>query len=205
MGTTHTWWYLSRGAGLVAWGAAGAAIVCGILLGTRLLGKRPGSPYLTALHRHLALITLLATALHMGALVGDSYTHFTLSDLLVPGSSAWKPAAVAWGVVAFWLLLAVQVTSWAMRRLPRRIWFVVHCGSYLLFAFVTVHAFTAGTDLQTTAARAGAATACGAVFFVTVYRLVGPSRSRVLADGRAARAARATAPAVDEHPSMSTR
>ena len=52
--------------------------------------------------------------------------------------------AVAWGIAGLYLLVAIQLTSWFMRRLPRRLWHAIHLGSFPLFAFATVHGFTAG-------------------------------------------------------------
>ena len=42
------------------------------------------------------------------------------AELFVPLASAWKPGAVAWGVVALYLLLAIEITSLLQRRIPRR-------------------------------------------------------------------------------------
>ena len=47
-------------------------------------------------------------------------------------AASWKPVEVAWGVIAFWLLLAVQASSMVMKRLPRRLWKWIHLGSYVL-------------------------------------------------------------------------
>jgi DMSO/TMAO reductase YedYZ heme-binding membrane subunit len=61
-------------------------------------------------------------------------------------ASPWKPVAVAAGVVAFWMLLAVEVTSLLMKHLPRRLWRAVHLSSFVLFVAATAHGFAAGTD-----------------------------------------------------------
>jgi DMSO/TMAO reductase YedYZ heme-binding membrane subunit len=53
---------------------------------------------------------------------------------------------VAWGIVAFYVLCIVQITSWCMRFLPRRIWHRLHLMSFVLYVTVTVHGITAGTD-----------------------------------------------------------
>jgi predicted ferric reductase len=102
--------------------------------------------WLLDLHRWLGSLLVASTALHMLALVGDNYTHFTAADLLIPFASGWKPGAVALGVVAFWMLAAVQATSWMMKKLPKRFWRVIHMLSYVAFVMVTWHAIAAGTD-----------------------------------------------------------
>ena len=83
--------------------------------------------------------------------------------VLVPLAAKWHPVALAWGVVAFYLLLAVELTSLARSRLPKTIWRRVHFASFLLFVFATIHGLAAGTDTKSTAARIVTA-AVGSVF-----------------------------------------
>ena len=71
------------------------------------------------LHKFLGTLSLVFVAVHLGALWADNYVHFGASELFVPMASTWRPGAVAWGIVAMYLLVAIQLTSWAMRRLPR--------------------------------------------------------------------------------------
>ena len=68
----------------------------------------------------------------------------------MPFASSWSPGAVAWGIVAFYLLAAVEVTSLLRRRMPNRIWRRVHYASFPLFAAATIHGVTAGSDTRTT-------------------------------------------------------
>jgi DMSO/TMAO reductase YedYZ heme-binding membrane subunit len=87
-------------------------------------------------------------AVHVLALVADGYTSFGPADVLVPFASDWRPLPVALGVVALYILVAVEVTSLLQRHLPRAVWRNIHLASYGLFAFATVHATTAGTDVR---------------------------------------------------------
>jgi hypothetical protein len=63
-------------------------------------------------------------------------------------ASSWKPGAVTLGVVAMYLLVLVQATSLAMKRLPKRVWRGIHMSSYVLTWLVFVHAGLAGTDVS---------------------------------------------------------
>ena len=98
------------------------------------------------LHRFLGGVATIFTGLHLGSIFLDSYVHFGPADFLVPFASPWKPVAVALGVLALYLLLAVEATSLAKRRLPHRVWRRVHVLSMPLFALATLHFVTAGTD-----------------------------------------------------------
>jgi DMSO/TMAO reductase YedYZ heme-binding membrane subunit len=68
--------------------------------------------------------------------------------VLVPFVATWHPTAVAWGIVAFYVLLAVEVTSLLKPRIGRTWWRRTHYLSFALFAFSTVHAVMAGTDTR---------------------------------------------------------
>lgn len=144
--SSHFWWHVSRASATVAWVLVLITCAWGILLATRLFRGWDRPAWLLDLHRWLGSLLVASTALHMLALVGDNYTHFTASHLLVPFASEWKPGAVALGVVGFWMLAAVQATSWMMKKLPKQLWRVVHMASYVAFVMVTWHAITAGTD-----------------------------------------------------------
>jgi predicted ferric reductase len=146
-------WYIARASGLVGWGLLAAATLWGLALSTKVLGPRPRPNWLLDLHRWLGGIALVFTGVHVTALLADTYVHFGLASLLVPFASSWHPLAVAWGVVAFYLLVAVELTSLARAHLPKIVWRRVHFASFLLFVMATIHGLTAGTDTKSAMAR----------------------------------------------------
>lgn len=170
------WWYASRSTGLVAWGLAVASVLWGIALATRALGDKAKAPWLLDLHRHLGGLTVLFTGFHLGSLVADSYVHFGLADLFVPFASTWKPGAVAWGVIAFWLLLAIEVSSLLMKQIPKTWWRRIHLTSYAVAVMATIHLFTAGADATTTALRWATVGLAALTLFFLLYRELGPKK-----------------------------
>ncbi len=146
-------WYVARASGLVGWGLLAAATVWGLALSTKILGPRPRPNWLLDLHRWLGGLALIFTGVHVGALLADQYVHFGVTSVLVPFASKWHPVAVAWGVVSFYLLLAVELTSLARARLSKKVWRRVHFASFLLFVMATIHGLTAGTDTKSTMAK----------------------------------------------------
>lgn len=166
--TSSVLWDAARSGGIVAWSLAAASVLWGLLLSTRILGRSPRPAWLLDLHRFLGGAAVIFTAVHVLAIVVDDYVHIGLVNVLVPFTGSWNPLAVAWGVVALYLLLAVELTSLARRRLPRTLWRRVHLASFAVFGTGTVHALAAGTD----AARPLFLAAI-AVVVVTVVGLVG--------------------------------
>jgi sulfoxide reductase heme-binding subunit YedZ len=141
------WWYTVRATGLVAWALVTAAVVWGLLLSLRQLPK-PRPAWMLDLHRFLGGMTVVFVALHIVSLAADSFVGFDWDDLLVPYASAWRPGAVAWGILAFYLLIAVEGTSLLMRRMGRGFWHAIHLFSLLVFVAITIHALSAGADAQ---------------------------------------------------------
>jgi DMSO/TMAO reductase YedYZ heme-binding membrane subunit len=101
---------------------------------------------------------------------------YSISQAFIPFASEWKPVPMAWGIVAFYLLLAVEFTSLIKNRLPQKFWRGVHLASYPLYAMATIHLLTAGSDNQNPLLRWSVLATVGAVVFFTVYRIVGPGR-----------------------------
>ena len=143
---TQVWWHLSRASGIVSWVLLTLTVVWGLLLTTRLLREVDRPAWLLDLHRWLGTLTWVTTGVHLATLFADSYVEFSIADLLVPFSASWKTGPVAWGIVGLYLIVLVQATSRWMKQMPRRVWRAMHFASYPAFAFVTLHAFLAGTD-----------------------------------------------------------
>jgi predicted ferric reductase len=155
LASDQLWWYTARSSGIVAWAMLTASVLWGLALSTRVLRGRPRPAWLLDLHRFLGAAAVVFTGVHLLSLVLDSFVSFGPSELLVPFASHYRPAAVAWGVAGFYLLLAIEVTSLLRRRLPRRVWRATHYLSFPLFVMATAHAVTAGTDAGAAVLRAG--------------------------------------------------
>lgn len=165
------WWYVARSGGIIAWLLLALSVVVGLVLSTRVLGRAPTPAWLTDVHRFLGGLALIFTGVHLVGLVADSYTHFGLASLLVPFASTWKPVATAWGVVALYLLIAVELTSLAMRRIPKHLWRGVHFSSFALFVVACVHGATAGTDATNVVYRWSAVVLIMLTMILTLVRI----------------------------------
>lgn len=170
--SSHLWWYVARAGGLVAWALVLASCTWGLLHALRAFGRRPSPSWMLSTHRYLSTLALVFVTVHVVAILADGYVRFSLADVLVPLASSWHPVAVAWGVVAMYVLVAVEITSLVRARLSPRVWRGVHLLSYVLLALVTVHLLTAGTDVAallptTSAVLLGVAAVFGAAMLLT--------------------------------------
>ncbi len=175
--SAQIWWYVARASGIVGWLLLSASVLWGILLPAKL-SDRQRPAWILDLHRWLAGLTIGFVGLHLATLVADSYIHFGLADLTVPFASDWKPIPVALGVIATWLLVIVQITSLAMKRLPRRVWHRIHLASYATFFLTSLHGTLAGTDAGNRLYQVTSLAALAAVIFATLYRILTRRRPR---------------------------
>ena len=140
----------------MAWALILLTIVWGLVLATKVLGRRPGPAWLLSLHRYLGALAVAFVGVHVGAILLDTYTNFGLTEVLVPFTGSWHPLAVAWGIVGMYLLAAIEITSLLRHKMSNRAWHAVHLLSYFLFAMTTIHMLTAGTDAKALIASSAA-------------------------------------------------
>jgi DMSO/TMAO reductase YedYZ heme-binding membrane subunit len=173
---SQTWWYAARAGGIVAWVLLTLAVIGGLQLSTRLV-RRPAPAWVLDVHRFVAGLSVVFVVVHLLGLWGDTFVQFTAADLFVPFASSYHSGALALGIVAMYLLLAIEITSLLMKRMSRRAWHAVHLSSYALFFVATVHGLLLGTDRHNTLFRACSLVAAIVVLFMTLVRLFAPRRA----------------------------
>ena len=184
----QVWWFAARSGGIVAWALVTLSVCWGLFLSTKAAAKASQPAKLLDLHRFLGGLSVTFTAIHIAGLVGDSYVEFGWLDILVPWASDWKPTAVAWGVIAFWLLLAVEITSLFMKRIPRKVWRHIHRSSFGLYIFATVHGIQAGTDTLNDWYRMAMLASINVVAFLTILVVLAHRKTARTRTGAATRA-----------------
>jgi DMSO/TMAO reductase YedYZ heme-binding membrane subunit len=150
-------WYLTRASGLVA----AATLVILILSG---IGQVTGYTFrfldpLTswASHRALGIAFTVSVLVHILSLLFDHFVKFSILDIFIPWLSNYKPVTlfgwhlgslyVALGVISFYLVIIVLVTSLLWVDKKPHMWKWIHLLSYLTIAFVFIHALYIGTDI----------------------------------------------------------
>lgn len=174
-------WYIIRGSGFVAFGLLTASLLWGLMVSSKVFGRAVKAKGLQWLHESLGLAALLATIIHMIALVMDEFIEFTWLDVLVPGASEWQPLAVAFGVVAFWSMAVVSLTFYVKKWIGQGMWRSIHYLSFGVFVAAAGHGILAGTDTTHPVAIGAYVGSIAAVLLLTVIRVIGsrqPSRAR---------------------------
>ncbi len=146
MRSDPTFWLLARASGLTAYLLLTLSVLAGLILKSRPLGRAVKAAPVMDLHRLLALLGLASLGVHGTALLLDQTVRMPVAGLLVPGSSPYRPVAVAFGVVAA-ELMAVVVMSFSVRKLTgQKVWRLLHWSTYAIFGLATAHGLLAGSD-----------------------------------------------------------
>ena len=140
-------WYAARAAGIVAYLLLSAVVALGLTLsGRRRLPKWPRFA-LEDVHRFAGILAGTFVAIHVATIAIDSYTPISLTALLVPFVSSFKPLPVALGIVSAELLVALAVTNRLRGRgLSYQAWRRAHYLGFAVWAAAAAHGITAGTD-----------------------------------------------------------
>lgn len=167
-------WFATRAAGIACWFAACASVIVGLLMSSRALGRKPSLPWLTDLHRYLGAMAMGFLALHMVTLWADSFVTFGWRELFIPGVATvpgLSRVALALGVVAAWIMAAVQLTSLVRAHLPERLWHRIHLGSYAVVILGTVHGWLTGSDVTNIFVVTSGTSVLAAVTLLTMLRV----------------------------------
>ncbi len=168
-------WYVTRAAALVTWLSAALSMLVGLTTSSRLLGRRPTIPWLVDLHRMLGAMSVFFLAIHMGSLWLDSFVQFGPAELLIPWVATvpgLTETSLAYGVIAAWLLAAVQFSSLIRDRMPSNLWHTIHLLSFGSLVVGTLHALQAGSDIDNPLVVGIGVSLLTAIVLSTVVRLV---------------------------------
>ena len=172
------WWYVMRSAGLTSWLFLTLALMWGTVASGRLAPTTRARRWILDLHPFLGAIGLGALALHIVAAVADTWVGLDWVDTVVPFTAGWHPWGIAFGVVALWMLVVVQVTSLMRRRLGQVTWHRIHLVSYAMAWITGLHAVMNGSDLGNPAIAWSALALMMAATGLALWRLWRPSPPR---------------------------
>lgn len=162
--TQSTWpWYITRASGFVAAAALFVLILSGVgfITGRSFAILEPLTAWAT--HRAIGIIFGISVSIHMLALLFDHFAPFTILQILLPFASNYHPVTllgvnfgslyVALGVIAFYLVGAIVISSLLWIDKKPHLWKFIHFTAYLVLIFVFIHALYLGTDLTSGALR----------------------------------------------------
>ncbi len=164
-------WTASRLTAFLAYLAFAGSTAYGLGMSSGLIDAIAGRPVSFALHRDLAWVGLALAAAHVFLLLGDAYIGFSVSTLLVPGTSPYLPVPVAIGQIGLWAALFTTLSFYVRARIGLRLWRGLHSLSAIVFVLATVHGLFSGSDSRQDVIWWVYVGVAAAVLFLFVYRL----------------------------------
>jgi len=147
--SAHLFWITSRASGVTALVASSAAVLAGLLQSGGVTRIRKRGPELRALHEALSLATLSAIAIHGASLLGDSYLHPSVGQILLPFAGSYRTVFTSVGIIAGYGLAALGLSYYARGRIGAARWRSVHRFTAVFWLAGIVHSLGAGTDAPT--------------------------------------------------------
>lgn len=179
-------WEVARAGGIVSFLLVTASVVVGLLVSLRAASPRFPRFLTSEVHGFLGLLSLVFVAVHVLAVWVDPFTHFGLADVLVPFVSHYRTFWMSLGIVGFYLLLAIWITTRLRERIGHARWRRVHALTFALWAAGLVHGLGTGSDTRTAWAALLYLGSAVAVLALSAVRLRRSASARASGPGFAA-------------------
>ncbi|HUV28902.1 MAG TPA: hypothetical protein VMW34_16190 [Anaerolineales bacterium] len=165
-------WYLTRAAGMIAYLLLWLSTAWGLAIPSKLFGKVLSGDFTFDFHKFISLLSLGFLGLHIVVLTADRYLPFSVTQLLVPFLSPYRPLWVGIGVVAFYLLLLVTVTFYLRKQIGMKTFRYIHFASLLAYVGAVIHALMSGTDSSLPTVMVMYLGTFSVIIFLTIFWLV---------------------------------
>lgn len=177
------WWLVSRASGVIALVLISVSVAIGLAMAAKVI-RRPGlKRSVVRLHEQLALVALVAIAVHGLALLGDGWLKPGLRGIAIPFALSYRPVLTGIGIIAGYLAVLLGPSFYLRRRIGARRWRKLHRATVLVWALSAAHAIGAGSDSKTLWLRCVVLVPVVPIVYLLALRLLGSAapRSRVTA------------------------
>jgi sulfoxide reductase heme-binding subunit YedZ len=139
-------WYAARASGVAAYVVLSVVVSLGLTLGGKAQNRRWPRFSVEDIHRFGGLLVGSLIGIHVLTIAADSFLPFSLTQLLVPFTSTYRPLWTGLGIAAAELLVALAITNHYRRRLPYAFWRRAHYLNFAVWTLASVHGLMSGTD-----------------------------------------------------------
>jgi sulfoxide reductase heme-binding subunit YedZ len=173
----YPFWLASRAAGITAYVLLSLTVCGGLVMALRM-PPRHLRAVVRILHERLALLALGFVAVHGLLLLGDTWMKASLSQILVPFTTPYRPFWTGLGILAFYGAAGLGLTFYARSRLGARRWRRAHRFIPIAWALAVAHVLGAGTDARSLWVLLPLALTVGAAGWLLADRWLSPPSGR---------------------------
>jgi Ferric reductase like transmembrane component len=142
-------WDVARAGGFTAFVLLTLSVANGLALSLHMQSPRWPRIINSELHNFLTLLALIFTGVHILAIWVDPFTSFGWNEVFIPFASHYRTVWMALGIVAFYIGIAIGISTWLRPRIGYKVWRALHTLTLLLFGLVVVHGIATGSDTRT--------------------------------------------------------
>lgn len=113
-------WFVSRAAGTTAFVLLTLSMASGLGISTRLFDGFLPRAVTFAVHEHSSWLALAFSVLHGGVLLLDRAEPFSLAQLLLPFTSAYRPGPAGMGILALYGVCVVSANFYVKPHLSHQ-------------------------------------------------------------------------------------
>jgi len=146
LNNVHIWWYISRASGLMGYLLFWLSTLLGFAISSKIFDSFLGRVFTYDFHEHLSLLSLGFIGLHAIVLLFERVEPLSLTEILIPFISVYRPFWTGIGIIAFYLTILVTVTFYIRSWISMKAFRVIHYLSIAAYVGALFHGLYAGTD-----------------------------------------------------------
>ncbi|AGK52146.1 ferric reductase-like transmembrane domain-containing protein [Bacillus sp. 1NLA3E] len=147
LGGVPSVWSITKAAGLTSYVLLFLAIMAGMLQSFPSVNPK-NKEFLHLVHQFSGWFGLLFGLLHGLVLVSDPDTQFSLTEIFVPFASNNDTILVSLGIISFYILFFIMLSSDVVKILGKKFWRAIHFLSFPAYVLALLHGVILGSDAQ---------------------------------------------------------
>jgi len=144
--SVHLWWYISRAAGLMGYLLIWLSTIWGFAVGSKIFDSVLERVFTFDFHEYVSWLGLGFIGFHAIALLFDRVEPLSLTEILLPFASSYRPFWTGIGILGFYLTLLVTVTFYLRSKISMKTFRSIHYLSIAAYIGALFHGLYAGTD-----------------------------------------------------------
>jgi sulfoxide reductase heme-binding subunit YedZ len=144
--SARTTWFITRSSAWVGYILLWLSTLWGLVLPTKIFDRFLSQSFTFDFHEYISLLAIGFIILHVTVLLFDSYLPFTVTQILLPFLSTYRPFWVGIGVLSMYITLLVTITFYLRKKIGQQKFRSIHTLSLLAFFGAALHGFFSGTD-----------------------------------------------------------
>lgn len=148
-------WYFARATGILSFILLTIVVIHGLVISSRAFIRVYPAAIALETHRFLSWVALGTVVLHFGSFLFDDFMRMSFAEIFVPFllQRDFKTllgydigAVTALGIIAFYLIVILILTSEFRSRMSAKLWRTIHYSSFVAYPLFLIHGILTGTD-----------------------------------------------------------